>query len=66
MGACPTTTREVRSNPPAVPQLYPDWEVAALSDPRAVHELSDRLKAEGVAERRLVVIGPAAFLLFWR
>ena len=66
MSACPTATPVVRSDPPAVPQLYLDWEVAALSDPRAVHNFNEQLKAEGVAERRLVVIGPAAFLLFWR
>lgn len=66
MRACSTATPVVRSDPPAVPQLYSDWDIAALSDPQAVHELSERLKAEGVAEQRLVAIGPAAFLLFWR
>lgn len=66
MSACPTATPETRPDPPAVPQLYSDWDVAALSDPRAVHELGERLKAEGVAEQRLVAVGPAAFLLFWR
>jgi len=66
MRACSTATPAVRSDPPAVPQLYSEWGVAALSDPQAVHELNEQLKAEGVAERRLVAVGPAAFLLFWR
>lgn len=47
-------------------QPCPGWEVAAISDVKRVQELSARLKADGVAECRLVAVGPSAFFLFWR
>jgi hypothetical protein len=66
MSTCTLTAPETDAPDAFGPQANPDWQVAALSDPKLVTELADRLRAEGVAERRLVAVGPSAFLLFWR
>jgi hypothetical protein len=66
MSSCTLTAPETDAPDVFGPQADPDWQVAALSELKLVTELADRLRAEGVAERRLVAVGPSAFLLFWR
>lgn len=66
MSACTLATSETDTGNVSMIQTDSDWQVVAISDVQLVQEMNDRLRAEGFADRRLVSIGPSAFLLFWR